>query len=146
MTKKNPWIGVDLDGTLAHYVSGQGVESIGAPIPKMVERVKDWIAEGKTVKILTARVACGFTSGPWAPSWDDQHVAFRQQNMIQAWCLEHLGRVLPVTAVKDSNMEVLYDDRAIGVVKNAGDFLHEVEYRRGWDEAMTKVHWGPGWD
>jgi hypothetical protein len=131
VSKKNPWIGVDLDGTLAHYVSGQGVESVGAPIPKMVERVKGWLAKGKTVKILTARVAPGFKPGPFAPFPEDARAAFRQQNMIQSWCLEHIGRVLPVTAVKDLDMEELYDDRAIGVVKNTGELLHEVEYQRG---------------
>ena len=53
------WIGVDLDGTLAHYESGQGVGYVGDPIPIMIDRVKRWLAAGKHVKILTARV-CGY--------------------------------------------------------------------------------------
>lgn len=43
------WIGVDLDGTLAEY-HGWDDGRIGAPIPKMVQRVKQWLAEGKEVR------------------------------------------------------------------------------------------------
>ena len=49
------WIGVDLDGTLAYYDYWRGKEDIGPPIPKMLMRIKQWIAEGKIVKIFTAR-------------------------------------------------------------------------------------------
>jgi len=35
-----PWIGVDLDGTLAHYDGWKGPTHIGAPIHKMVQRVR----------------------------------------------------------------------------------------------------------
>jgi len=38
----NPWIGVDLDGTLAVYDGWRGPEHIGPPVPAMVERVKRW--------------------------------------------------------------------------------------------------------
>ena len=37
------WIGVDLDGTLAHYDKWRGVEHIGKPVPVMLERVKKWL-------------------------------------------------------------------------------------------------------
>lgn len=50
------WIGIDLDGTLAEYDGWKGVEHIGKPIPSMVKRVKEWISEGKDVRIFTARV------------------------------------------------------------------------------------------
>lgn len=50
------WIGVDLDGTLAHYDGGVGVDHIGPPVPAMLTRVKQWLAEGRAVKIFTARV------------------------------------------------------------------------------------------
>ena len=49
------WIGVDLDGTLAEY-HGWNDGKIGEPIQLMVERVKRWLAEGKSVRIMTARV------------------------------------------------------------------------------------------
>lgn len=110
---RNRWIAVDLDGTLAHYVSGQGVKFVGAPIPAMVERVKAWLADGKLVKIFTARV-CGLR-GP-----EDRQ---EQVSMIQAWCLEHIGQSLEVTAVKDFHMIELWDDRAHRVEKNTGRVL-----------------------
>lgn len=53
--KADGWIGVDLDGTLAHYAGWVGPDHIGEPIPAMLARVQQWIAEGRTVKIFTAR-------------------------------------------------------------------------------------------
>ena len=94
------WIGVDLDGTLAHYDKGQDSDHIGAPIPAMVSRVKGWIAEGKSVRIFTAR--------------------FEGHEYIEAWCLEHVGRVLPITNQKSFDMIELWDDRAIQIVPNTG--------------------------
>lgn len=104
------WIAVDLDGTLAHYESGQGVAYVGQPIEPMIKRVKTWLAEGKIVKIFTARVC-----GVFGEEDRQQQVA-----MIQAWCLCHLGQSLEVTAVKDIYMVELWDDRAVGVLKNTG--------------------------
>ena len=43
------WIGVDLDGTLAHYDGWKGIEHVGPPIPAMLARVKYWL-EHKTGK------------------------------------------------------------------------------------------------
>lgn len=101
------WIGVDLDGTLAHYESSQ-FPKIGAPIARMVERVKAWLAEGVDVRIFTARVCDG----------DPETVAY-----IQEWCLEHIGVVLPVTNLKDYMMVELWDDRAVQVIPNTGRTL-----------------------
>lgn len=102
----NGWIGVDLDGTLAYYDKWQGIEHIGAPIPKMVAEVKRWIANGTRVKIFTARA-----NYPEAVPY------------IENWCLEHLGKVLEVTATKDFAMDKLFDDRAYHVVTNVGLIL-----------------------
>ncbi len=102
----NGWIGVDLDGTLAHWGGWDG-GAIGAPIPAMVQRVKQWIAQGQQVRIMTARVGGG---------GDTTH----QQQIIRQWCLQNLGRVLPVTACKDHSMVELWDDRAVGVIHNTG--------------------------
>ena len=41
------WIGVDLDATFAVYNGWQGELHIGAPIPAMVERVKQGLADGR---------------------------------------------------------------------------------------------------
>lgn len=40
MSGSSGWIGVDLDGTLAHYDSWRGVDHIGAPVIPMLDRVK----------------------------------------------------------------------------------------------------------
>lgn len=44
-----PWIGVDLDGTLAEYHGWVSELHIGPPIPAMLARVKRWLAEGKEI-------------------------------------------------------------------------------------------------
>lgn len=100
------WIGVDLDGTIAHYDGWKGVEHIGKPIPKMVERVKQWLKDGISVKIFTARVC-----------HDPDGEILRH---IEAWCQEHLGQILPVTNQKDFAMVELWDDRAIQIIPNTG--------------------------
>lgn len=104
------WIGVDLDGTLAYYDGWKGPDHIGIPIPKMLERVKNWLAKGKNVRIVTARVSP--ENGPEA------HTA---REAIQYWIEWHLGQKLQITYEKDLNMLELWDDRAIQVVKNTGE-------------------------
>lgn len=99
------WIGVDLDGTLAVYDGWKGAEHIGEPVQPMVDRVKAWRAEGREVKIFTARVF-----------GDTGEVAA----VIAKWCFDHIGEVLPITCTKDYGMVTLWDDRAIGVVPNLG--------------------------
>ena len=48
------WIGIDMDGTLAHYHGWYGVDHIGEPIPKMVERVRGYSRQsGLQVIIFT---------------------------------------------------------------------------------------------
>lgn len=111
------WIGVDFDGTLAHY-ENWGDGSLGEPIVPMVERVKAWLAAGKTVKIFTARVGC--TGKRSEVSLDDAVFAGEQRDKIMAWCLEHIGQPLEVTATKDFQMSELYDDRAVQVIMNTG--------------------------
>lgn len=105
---REPWIGVDLDGTLAHKLDSYGEDgtAIGEPVPAMVDRVKQWLGEGKQVKIFTARVAND-------PERKIEHA-------IRGWCREHLGKELPVTCEKDPRMTGLWDDRAHGVVADTG--------------------------
>lgn len=99
----NGWIGVDLDGTLAHYDGWKGPDHIGEPIPEMAGRVQQWLIEGREVRIFTAR-AC-------VPE---------QVPHVQAWCLKHFSTVIPVTNVKDFGMIELWDDRAVQVIPNTG--------------------------
>lgn len=116
MPSKAGWIGVDLDGTLAHYEGWKGATHIGAPIPAMVERVKRWIEEGQyDVKIFTARV--GPHDGEMVKTSRQVHDIHAA---IIAWCIEHVGTELEVTCVKDYAMVELWDDRAVGVEPNTG--------------------------
>ncbi len=110
---KGGWIGVDLDGTLAHYAGWDGSGNIGAPVTAMLERVKTWLSEGRTVKIFTARV------GPLGPGSGEQFVA-HQHVLIKEWCKLHIGQELEVTCTKDFGMVELWDDRAVRVEINTG--------------------------
>jgi len=102
-----PWIGVDLDGTLAHYDEWKGIDHIGDPIPLMLERVHGWLKAGIEVRIVTARVA---------PS-THSHEAARH---IADWIQEHVGTPLKITNEKDLSMVQLWDDRCIQVIPNTG--------------------------
>ncbi len=103
------WVGVDWDGTLVELTVGSydGTAS-GKPIPAMVAKVKAMLAEGKSVRIFTARVA------------DD--VDGKKAGAIKARCVEMFGRELPVTNEKDPGMVKLIDDRAVNAdeVNKAG--------------------------
>lgn len=126
------WIGVDLDGTLAHYEHFVAPNVIGASIPLMVERVKNWLAEGQQVKIFTARVYpyaidkdqrsenCRIKS--YCEQWVASYGAYKA---IQNWCEMHIGQTLEVTCAKDYHMYLLYDDRAVQVIPNTGKTLEE---------------------
>lgn len=103
--KDGEWIGVDLDGTLAYHDKWGGIEQIGKPIPKMLERVKKWISKGKTVKIFTARAA----EGPEAIKY------------VEDWLEENGIGGLEVTNKKDFKLMELWDDRVIQVKKNTGE-------------------------
>lgn len=116
------WIGVDFDGTLSKY-EGWADGQLGPPVPRMLERVKGWLAEGKEVRIFTARVgACGDTNSD-SGLIDGGAFAEEQRALIEAWCEKHLGRKLRVTASKDFAMLELWDDRAIQVQFNTGEVL-----------------------
>lgn len=107
-----PYYAFDLDGTLA---LDEGVyDRVGPPIPRTLRMVKDLLAAGHPVRIVTARLA---------PEWDE---ADAQKAMIETWCEKHLGARIPVQAHKTGGMLKLYDDRAIGVQHNTGIPLHEL--------------------
>jgi hypothetical protein len=114
----NDWIGVALDGTLAYYGGWQGIEHIGVPIPRMLERVKQWIAEGRTVKILTARA--GDIKAVWP---------------IMDWLKEHGIGGLEITDKKDFGMIELWDDRCVQIISNTGLIATEVERKIGFLES-----------
>jgi len=108
---ENSWIGVDLDRTLAFYDEFRGEDHIGEPIAPMVERVKSWLAEGRDVRVLTARARSQISVAA-----------------IQEWCRQHVGQPLPVTSEKDYSMICLYDDRAVQVEPNTGALIGDAEH------------------
>lgn len=111
------WIGVDLDGTLAFYDGWKGPDHIGEPIPKMMARVLGWLDKGRTVKILTARVAPG--------KGDEQQC----RDVIMAWLDKHGLGSLEVTHAKDHKMIELWDDRVVQVIPNTGERADESKSR-----------------
>lgn len=112
------WIGVDLDGTLAFYDGFRGDDYVGEPIEPMVRQVRKWLMDGRDVRIFTAR---------------------RPHPVIRKFCKDNFGKILPITNVKDPNMQALFDDRAVGIKRNEGvpfddDNLEQVfEHSEDWD-------------
>ena len=98
------WVGVDLDGTLAHYDHFRGEDHVGGPIEPMIKKVRQWLRDGMDVRLFTAR---------------------KPHPVIRAWMKEHIGELLPITNVKDQGMIALYDDRVVGVRRNTGELFHE---------------------
>lgn len=101
------WIGVDLDGTLAHYEGWKGADVIGPPVKAMLDRVLDWLNAGREVRIFTARASVP-----------------EQVEPVRKWLIEHLGAKgaeIPITNVKDFAMIELWDDRAVQVRINTGE-------------------------
>ena len=102
------WIGIDLDGTLAHYDGiWRGVEHIGEPIKPMIDFVKDLISQNKKVKIFTARAKNPKTI-PYIHNW------LEEQELPK----------FDVTNEKDFGMIMLYDDRCTQVVTNKGEIIN----------------------
>ena len=103
------WIGVDLDGTLAHYDGWKGRHNnIGDPVPKMMGRVKRWLRDGIEVRIFTAR----------AGEKD-------QVTPVERWLKRHGLPALQITNVKDHACREIWDDRAVQVHKNTGERVGE---------------------
>lgn len=100
------WIGVDLDGTLARAIRVNGV-AIGPPVRSMVNRVREWLKSGQRVKVLTAR-----------------QLTDAQVREIRRF-LENNGiGDCEITNAKDTDMAVLFDDKAVRVEKNSGLLCH----------------------
>ncbi len=106
------WIGVDLDGTLAHYEGWKGVNHIGDPIPNMVRRITAWQDDGIEIRIFTAR-ACTQEGKEAVEEW------------LQKWGFTSIM----VTNEKDYAMIELWDDRCIQVAPNMGDPMYLAQYR-----------------
>ena len=126
------WIGFDLDGTLAKYDGWKGFDHIGEPVKPMVALVKKLHAEGRRVKVLTARVAPhkledGTTGEAYitVPGEDGGSTRQYARQYVADWCHFNLGFVPEITHEKDHLMLDLYDDRCHQVVPNTGEIVEE---------------------
>lgn len=128
------WIGVDFDQTLAVHHPGHEAEETGEdgeilnqPIWYTVNRMLGWIAEGRDVRIYTAR--CASTKKfhkDGSPKLDDDVVS-----RIQDWCEEHVqkGWRPPVQFWKDSKVDFIVDDKAEQVFPNTGIPVEDYVWR-----------------
>jgi len=113
--EKTECYGVDLDGTLAEYYGWKGETHIGKPIPKMMTKVKGWIAEGIRVVIFTAR----------ADNPDNIEA-------IDEWLEEQGIGELDITNIKTPDISRIYDDRAVQVKRNDGEILGDESLMIEW--------------
>lgn len=115
------WVGVDLDGTLAEYNGWVGPHHIGNPIGRMVDRVVQWIKEGREVRVVTARVSpikadsqeCRETIRAW--------LRVNVYPKCPVWFNEPQQMELVITHEKDHCMVELWDDRCVQVIPNTGE-------------------------
>lgn len=105
-------MGFDFDGTVCRLTDGRPVDSI-------VEKIRRFRSQGVEVRICTARIS----------SKQSQAHIFAHTKHIEEWCKTHIGEVLPITAEKDYDMVLLYDDRAVAVETDTGNCL-------GWNQIV----------
>lgn len=114
------WIGVDLDGTAAHYDDFVEIDQIGEPLWPMMDRIKQWCDAGMDVRIMTARYSdsdqrCIKSNRLITPEYMHQ--------VIGDYFEKHIGYRLKPTCTKDYFMIELWDDRAVQMVPNTGRTL-----------------------
>lgn len=99
-------IAFDLDGTLAKYDNWKGLNHIGEPIIPIINKLKKYLANNEKCCIFTARATSEKNKEP-----------------IKKWLIKNIGREIPITNIKNTNIKKFYDDRAIAVEKNTGKIL-----------------------
>jgi hypothetical protein len=97
------WIGVDLDGTLA-TIEENSNGTIGKPIKPMIDKVKDWLNKDHEVRIFTARADTA-----------------SEVKKVEDWLEQNGLEGLKITNVKDKDMILLFDDKAVRVIRNTGE-------------------------
>jgi len=104
------FIGVNFDGTLARDDGNyKGRSSLGEPIPVVLARVKDRIAQGDVVVLFTSRLA--------DPTREDHGTVLAA---LHRWTETHVGERLFCTATKFPYLSEIWDWRAVFIPKNAG--------------------------
>lgn len=152
------WYGFDLDGTLAKYDKWEGINHIGEQVKPMVDLIKKMHAEGRVVKILTARVAPKekpeIKPNPYLENhltiespddmpWAVHAEAWTAREFIQDWCYRVLGFVPDIVYQKDHLMLELYDDRVKQVVPNEGLLVEDLYRECG--KMLKEVRSDNGW-
>ena len=163
------WYGFDLDGTLAKYDKWEGIDHIGEPVKPMVDLIKRMHAEGRVVKILTARVApranaeykdrekcappdyvttadfscLSATAKTWVENMYLYLDTWGAREFIIDWCLKNLGFLPEITHEKDHLMLELYDDRVKQVVPNEGLLVEDLYRECG--NMLKRVNSDNGW-
>ena len=113
---------VDLDATLAKHTDWKGVEHIGEPVPKMMERVRNWLKDGDEVVIFTARLG--------------EKGAFPH---IKRWLREQGLDHLRVTNIKGMEATDFWDDKAVAVKPNTGEILGGASDDESWEDDARKA-------
>jgi hypothetical protein len=126
MNRKNAWIGIDFDGTLAKTVTHVWNGPLGPPIPKMVRRVKKWLKMGIEVRIFTARVSPLNENGVPQSDWQMKRLRFE----LSDWCEQHLGKRLVATNQKDHNIIMIVDDKCEQVIRDTGKRVGRTKWFR----------------
>lgn len=121
---KKHHVACDLDGTLAYYDGWKGISHIGDPVPSVMNRVLSLLEAGHEVTIFTARVA--------RDSKDHERELEEVRHHIEVWCRKHIGRILPITAIKRSWFTEIWDDKSLGFWTNKGEPLHRVPLAYAW--------------
>lgn len=121
--ENNGWYGFDLDACIAYYDHYRGDAHIGEPIWPMVNLMRKFIADGRRVKIFTARVSPAAIVGRNPSIKTQEGIEKELTKIVQAivdWSLQNIGSLVPITATKDYEMITCYDDRCIQIVPNEG--------------------------
>jgi hypothetical protein len=113
---KRKTIAVDWDGTLVMYHGWKGAGVYGAPIPKMVARVRKWIAQGHEVIIFTSRASVEHNPADVIENLQTIDVALRGMKLPQ----------LEVTANKYTRITEFWDDRGVRVERNTGKYCEDL--------------------
>lgn len=117
------YYGVDWDGTCVEYHGWTKWNEFGKPIPKMVERVRGWLADGDEVRIITARVSHDDNVKGTCKKSGETFTNVQMKHAIASECERIFGQRLRVQAYKCYRMAELWDDRAVGLVANTGETL-----------------------
>jgi hypothetical protein len=103
--EEKPWIGIDFDGTLS-YSKDKKVPNLTPT--KLLPHVKKLVSLGAKIKILTAR--------------EDEN---QKQEIVEFLKRNDLPQ-FEITNKKDKYMVLLIDDRALSVIRNTGEYQHEI--------------------